>query len=360
MLRFVALLACGSAAAFGQSRVDLLQRVVDRYDKADSFVVKGTASATIPGTSWRATYEFETEGSQPDFLPVTFRSPSMRTITHVAHLVETRVTEGAIDPKPNQGIGLVPFGRYGELTRRLVDARKVGEETIAVEGRSYSCELIDATYDYSPQFKPNSQIVHSHLAIDPVNLLVFRETRSTPDVGEWTAEVKSFSFDQPPSEEMLKARRSMASQPKSRPEWIGRSAPELTLNQLSGAPISLVALRGKFVLLDFWASYCGPCRHVTQHAQELVGRYPSLTVLTLTRDSQEDAKRWTQFYHVDLPVLLDPDGTAFKAFDIEGVPAAILVDKDGKVVHYWLGLDDLSSMDSDMAAAIQVRAAGLK
>jgi hypothetical protein len=50
--------------------------------------------------------------------------------------------------------------------------------------------------------------------------------------------------------------------------------------------------------------------------------------------------------NVNLPVLLDPDGTALKAFDVTGVPVAILVGEDGKVAHYWVGLDDLSAMDS--------------
>lgn len=78
----------------------------------------------------------------------------------------------------------------------------------------------------------------------------------------------------------------------------------------------------------------------------------NLMVLTLTQDTAEDAKLWTDHYHVNLPVLLDPAGTAFKAFDVQGVPVAILVGEDGKVVHYWVGLDDLSAMDSVLNATL--------
>jgi peroxiredoxin len=60
-------------------------------------------------------------------------------------------------------------------------------------------------------------------------------------------------------------------------------------------------------------------------------------VLTLTQDTAQDAKLWTDYIHVSLPVLLDPDGGAFKAFDVQGVPVTILVDENGKVVHYWVG-----------------------
>jgi cytochrome c biogenesis protein CcmG/thiol:disulfide interchange protein DsbE len=150
---------------------------------------------------------------------------------------------------------------------------------------------------------------------------------------------------------LLEALKS-ASQAKDRPDWVGRPAPDLTLSQVSGSPVKLAALRGKPLLLDFWGSYCGPCKSATLHAQELKTLYQSsgLTVLTFTQDTAEDARAWIEYNHVTLPVLLDPDGAAFKAFDIQGVPVAILIGADGKVAHYWVGLDDPTSMDAVIAA----------
>ena len=199
-------------------------------------------------------------------------------------------------------------------------------------------------------------ITHKHLSVAPNDLLVLRET-NTVDGIDWTAGVTAFSFDRPPSEAMVKALQQIAAQPKDRPDWVGRPVPDLTLPQLSGVPVKLSELRGKPVLLDFWGSYCAPCKHTTLHAQELANRYKSsgLTVLTITQDTAQDAKLWTDYNHVNLPVLLDPDGLAFKAFDVQGVPVTILVDENGKVVHYWVGLDDLSSMDSLLSAKLQPR-----
>ena len=76
-------------------------------------------------------------------------------------------------------------------------------------------------------------------------------------------------------------------------------------------------------------------------------------MLTLTQDTAQDAKLWIDYNHVSLPVVLDPDGTAFKAFDVQGVPVTILADENGKVVHYWVGLDDPSSMDSVVSGTLQ-------
>lgn len=356
MFRYAVFLTLGTTSLWGQSQVNLLHQVADHYNNSDSFFVKGTASMLIPGTSWRASYEFETDGSQPSLLPLNYRGPSMKVISKVGvGFKMVLAVRGATDPKPEASVGLVPFGQFGAITVGLLDAQKVGEETISVQGHAYRCELIDTTYDYSPEFKPHSDIEHKHYAVDPENLIVLRETRRMPDAGEWTGEVTAFSFDQPPSETMRNALQSMASEPHERAGWVGRSVPDLTLEQLGSAPVTLADLHGKFVLFDFWGSYCGPCRRVTQHAQELESRYTAfgLKVVTLTQDSREDAKRWTDFYHVTLPVLLDSDGTAFKAFDVNGVPTAVLADPNGKVMHYWVGFDDLATIDNDLDAVFK-------
>jgi peroxiredoxin len=250
---------------------------------------------------------------------------------------------------------MAPFGRYDDLARRLVDAQRVGTEIITVQGHKHSCEIIDAVYDISPDFKPHSQTMHQRFSIDPSDMLVLRETQSSSDGIEWTGDVASTSFDLPPSEAMVQTLRDLAAQAKDRSDWIGRSVPDLVLTQLSGSSVRLAELRGKIILLDFWASYCAPCKRTTLHAQELANRYKSsgLTVLTLTQDTPADAKLWTDYNHVNLPVSLDPEGAAFKAFDVEGVPVTILIDQNGKVVHYWVGLDDPTIMDSVLSATLQ-------
>lgn len=356
---FVALLAFGASTLFAQSRVDLVQRVANRFENANTFDVKGTASAAIPGSSWRASYDFETQGAEPAFLPLSVRGPSMQVISGFENFSEAQVRTDAKDPKPQRNFIMVPFGRYNELAQHLINAQKIGTETVIVQGRAHSCEIIDAVYDNSPAFKPHSQTKHERLSIDPSEMLVVRETQSSPEGLEWTADVTSTSFDQPPSDSMVQALKEFAAQAKGldRSDWIGRPLPDLTLAQLSGSPVNLGRLRGKTVLLDFWASYCGSCQRTTLHAQDLASRYTSdgLAVLTLTQDKAEDARLWTDYYHVNLPVLLDPNGAAFKAFDVQGVPVTILVDKNGRVVHYWVGLDDLNLMDSVVSATLQGR-----
>jgi peroxiredoxin len=350
----VVLLAFTASSLSAQSRVDLMQRVADHFANANSFDVKGIASAPIPGSSWRATYEFESEGAQPSFLPLSVHGPSLQVTSNVRKFAESQLSTDATDPKPQRSFEMIPFGRFNDLTRRLIDAQKTGTETVTVEGRAHSCEIIDATYDTSPEFKPHSQTTKKRFAIDPSEMLVLRETGSSDDGMEWTAEVTSVSFDQPPSEALVQALKSFAAQAKDRPEWVGRPIPDLTLTQLSGPPVKLASLSGKTILLDFWGSYCHPCARTTVHAQGLADQYRSsgLAVLTFTQDKAQDAKLWADYYHVNLPVLLDPEGAAFKAFDVQGVPVTILIDKNGTVLHYWVGLSDPTIMDAVVSAAL--------
>ncbi len=158
---------------------------------------------------------------------------------------------------------------------------------------------------------------------------------------------------------MLELLKRTAADPQDRPQWIGRTLPNLALSQLGGASVNLRETRGQTVLLDFWDSYCGPCTIATRHAQDLENRYRSsgLEVLTLTRDTARDAKLWADHYHVNLPILLDPNGAAFKAFDVQGVPVTILIDANGRVVHYWIGLEDPAQIDSIVSATLQAQPA---
>ncbi len=146
------------------------------------------------------------------------------------------------------------FGDYRRLTSGLLEAKVAGTDILTVSGRAHTCEIIDASYDASPDYLPKTAVAHKRFWIDPKELVVLREQRSFDGLN-WTADITTFSFNRPVSLETVKALRRMADQPKDRPYWIGRPLSNLTLQQLSGPPIRLADLRGRPVLLDFWGSY---------------------------------------------------------------------------------------------------------
>lgn len=347
--------------ALAQSRIELLQSVAQHYGSANSYEVAGTASALLPGTSWKVSYHFDAHGVQPAFLPLDVRTSSIQDFGTVGGgFTHTRTDPAATDPFPDTSFSLEMFGEYDRLAHRLTGASLTGKETISVGQHVYSCEVIDATFDVSPEFRAHSATEHRRFWIDPSQRIVLREQRSFSGM-DWTAEVTSFSFDQPVSAESVKALRSMANQPKDRPEWVGRALPDLTLPQLSGPPIRLADLSGKPVLLDFWGSYCAPCKTATLHAQELARRYQTsgLTVITVTQDTAEDARLWAEHNHVNLPIVLDHDLAAFKALDVAGIPVVVLAGRDGRVLHYWKGLNSPEELDAAVAAALNGRSGAI-
>ncbi len=222
MRLFVARFLFGGVA-IAQSRVELLKNVEHHYASANSFEVKGRASALLPETSWKVGYDFDTYAMQPSFIPLKVHSAAMQDISQVGqNFTKVRADPKATDPFPEKGVPMFPFGNYQRVTGRMLDASKVGTETIEVDSNTHTCDVVDVTYDASPEYRPHSQTAHHRLWIDPKELTVLRE--QAPFNGlDWTADMTSTSFDQPVPTEILKALESLNNQPKDRPSgWASR------------------------------------------------------------------------------------------------------------------------------------------
>ncbi len=107
-----------------------------------------------------------------------------------------------------------------------------------------------------------------------------------------------------------------------------------TLTGLDGKTYSLAALRGHVVLLNFWATWCPPCRKEMPDMEKLYQRFQSkgLIVLAVSDEERETVANFEAKQKYSFPILLDPDRKVNDAFDVGGIPKSFLFDREGKLV----------------------------
>ena len=118
-----------------------------------------------------------------------------------------------------------------------------------------------------------------------------------------------------------------------RPWPAGKAAPPLNLIDLEGKTWSLAALKGQPVLLNFWASWCGPCRAEMPSLELLATRHERAGLVVLSVNYKEPVatiKRFLETLPMSLPILLDADGAAASAWTPRVFPTTVLIDRHGK------------------------------
>lgn len=125
---------------------------------------------------------------------------------------------------------------------------------------------------------------------------------------------------------------------------VGREAPALVLPRVEGEDVALADLRGEVVLLDFWASWCGPCRMSIPALNEVHGRYGDrIRMLGVNVDHGLDVAgvvRAHRSFGATFPSLRDVRGEAQMAFDVQSIPTLVLIDRAGVIRYVGRGVPD--------------------
>lgn len=130
---------------------------------------------------------------------------------------------------------------------------------------------------------------------------------------------------------------------------IGTVAPEFIQNDTTGNPISLSSFRGKYVLLDFWASWCGPCREESAHMRQLYQDFSNrnFTILGISLDAADDKEAWIKAIKDDGLVwtqvsdLKHWDNSIVKLYSIKAIPQTFLIDPNGIIIARGLNYEEL-------------------
>lgn len=137
----------------------------------------------------------------------------------------------------------------------------------------------------------------------------------------------------------------------------GNPAPDFELAGASGA-VKLSNYRGKLVYLDFWASWCGPCRQSFPWMNEMQAKYGAqgLQIVGVNVDAKEkDARDFLVEMPASFAIAFDPRGETPRTYRIKGMPTSVLIDAEGKVIfeHAGFNANDKAEVENRIKAALK-------
>lgn len=133
---------------------------------------------------------------------------------------------------------------------------------------------------------------------------------------------------------------------------VGSPAPVFTVDVIKNATagkINLSDYKGKVVYVDFWASWCGPCKRSFPKLEELRAKYKDkgFEVIAINMDENvQDAIDFLEKFPVTFPIGSDPKGGIAEQFKIKGLPSAYIIDRQGVISHIVVGFDDKTEFET--------------
>ncbi|MSP63750.1 MAG: TlpA family protein disulfide reductase [Myxococcales bacterium] len=134
----------------------------------------------------------------------------------------------------------------------------------------------------------------------------------------------------------------------------GKRAVDFNLTALDGKKVSLAAHKGKVVLLDFWASWCAPCKQELPELERLKQAYEGKGVVFITINIDKERSNAAQIVErlkLTLPVALDPEGTVAEQYELPTMPTSFVIDRAGIVRHIhegFRGAEDIGKFKREL------------
>lgn len=138
---------------------------------------------------------------------------------------------------------------------------------------------------------------------------------------------------------------------------VGSQAPDFELPSAQGS-VKLSNNQGKVVYLDFWASWCGPCRESFpwMNAMQAKFKQKGLQVIAINLDAKnDDAQKFLSQHAAQFTVLFDPKGVTPRQYGVKGMPTSFLINKDGKILvqHRGFNNDERAELEQKILTALE-------
>ena len=136
----------------------------------------------------------------------------------------------------------------------------------------------------------------------------------------------------------------------------GATAPDFSLPNLAGGQLQLSSYRGKIILLDFWATWCEPCRDEIPRLEELQNKYGNhgLQIIGISMDDESEPVRdFYQHFHMNYPVAMGNANIGTLYGGVLGLPIALVIGRDGRIHSKHIGATDVSVFENEIVALLQ-------
>lgn len=277
-----------------------------------------------------------------------FAEASKITINgHIDSLGFVRVTgSNSQDILNSVGYELNSFvEKQQELSNQYLEARKKGNKIQIAEIISQYNQLYEEKNNKIKQFvaENSSNVIGPYLVIrNLLPTLSFEELKTTTDNFDPSIADSKYVKN-------LKKRIEILAKVQ-----IGKTAPDFTLNTPNGEPLSLTSLKGKYLLIDFWASWCAPCRRENPRVVKFYQDYKdkNFTILSVSLDTKKE--NWTKaieddrltWYHVS--DLKGWDNAAADLYGVRSIPHTVLLDPEQKIIAKNLRGEELRNKLSEL------------
>ena len=193
------------------------------------------------------------------------------------------------------------------------------------------------------QIEPANPLFHLWLGT-----VLLRESKNDDGI----AELKKCLALDPPAQVADRARLLLADPRRAGEEF----APNFRITTLQGEDLSLKQFAGKIVVLDFWATWCPPCRESVPELRDLTRKYDPSKLVLISISADEDDSAWRQFItdqKMTWPQYRDADKRLTTAFTVRAYPTYLVIDGDGVIINRIVGADPKQSVVNQLVAILK-------